>query len=79
MSEQVEVSHREIYDRLLAVEAKVDKVEKNTEDVVAAFNAAQGAFAALEMLGKIARPILWFGGLVLAAGAVWQWAKDHMK
>lgn len=75
----VEVSHREIYDRLLAVEVKVDKVEKNTEDVVAAFNAAQGAFAALEMLGRIAKPILWFGGLVLAAGAVWQWMKDHVK
>ena len=75
----VEVSHREIYDRLLMVEQKVDKVEKNTEDVVAAFNAAQGAFAALEMLGRIAKPILWFGGLVLAAGACWQWLKDSMK
>lgn len=76
---EVDVSHREIYDRLLKVEEKVDKVEKNTEDVVAAFNAAQGAFAALEMLGRIAKPILWFGGLVLAAGACWQWLKDHMK
>ena len=39
--EGVEVSHREIYDRLLAVELKVDKVEKNTEDVVKAFDAAR--------------------------------------
>lgn len=76
---EVEVSHREIYDRLLAVESKVDRVEKNTEAVVSAFNAAAGAFAALEMLGKIAKPILWFGGLIVALGAVWQALKDHAK
>ena len=34
---EIEVSHREIYDRLLAVESKVDRVEKNTEAVVSAF------------------------------------------
>jgi hypothetical protein len=68
----VDVSHREIYDRLLAVEAKVDQVEKNTAAVVAAFNAASGAFAALEMLGKLAKPLLWIGGLMTAAGVAWQ-------
>ena len=76
---EVEVSHREIYDRLLAVESKVDRVEKNTEDVVRAFNAAAGAFAALEMLGKIAKPILWVGGLIAAMAAVWQALRDHAK
>jgi len=76
---EVEVSHREIYDRLLAVESKVDRVEKNTEDVVNAFNAAAGAFAALEMLGKIAKPVLWVGGLIVAMGALWQWLRDHAK
>ena len=75
----VEISHREIYDRLLAVEVKVDKVEKNTEDVVRAFNAAAGAFTVLEMLGKLAKPILWIVGLITAAGVVWQNAKDHLR
>lgn len=70
--DQVDVSHREIYDRLLAVEHKVDKIDKATTDVVSAFNAAQGAFAVLEWLGKLAKPILWVGGLVAAAGIVWQ-------
>jgi hypothetical protein len=28
-----EVSHKEIYDRLLAVETKVDKVAKDTKDI----------------------------------------------
>lgn len=68
----MEVSHKEIYDRLIAVEAKVDRIEKNTEGVVKAFEAAQGAFAVLEWLGKLAKPILWIGGLVTAAGLIWQ-------
>jgi hypothetical protein len=70
--DQVDVSHREIYDRLLAVEHKVDKIDKATTDVVSAFNAAQGAFVVLEWLGKLAKPILWVGGLVAAAGVLWQ-------
>jgi hypothetical protein len=70
--DQVEVSHREIYDRLLAVEHKVDKIDKATADVVAAFGAAQGAFAVLEWLGKVAKPILWIGGVMTAVGIIWQ-------
>lgn len=69
--DQVDVSHREIYDRLLAVEAKVDKIDRATADVVSAFNAAQGAFTVLEWLGKIAKPILWIGGVITAAGVLW--------
>ena len=68
----VDVSHREIYGRLLAVEAKVDRIDKATSDVVSAFNAAQGAFVVLEWLGKLAKPILWIGGLFTAAGIIWQ-------
>jgi hypothetical protein len=68
----MEVSHKEIYDRLIAVEAKVDRIEKNTEGVVKAFEAAQGAFAVLEWFGRLAKPILWVTGLVAAAGVIWQ-------
>lgn len=75
--EQVDVTHREIYDRLLAVEAKVNSIDANTQSVVAAFNAAQGAFAALELLGKIAKPLLWLGGLCAAIGVAWQNFKSH--
>lgn len=70
--DQVDVSHREIYDRLLAVEHKVDKIDKATNDVVSAFNAAQGAFTVLEWLGKLAKPILWVGGVITAIGILWQ-------
>lgn len=61
-----EVSHKEIYDRLIAVETKVNKVAKDTEDVVAAFKAASGAFMVLEWLAKVAKPVLWIGGTVAA-------------
>ncbi len=66
-----EVSHREIYERLKAVELKVDKIESNTEGMVAAFNAAQGAFTVLEWLAKIAKPMLIVGGFLAAIAAAW--------
>ncbi len=42
-----EVTHVEIYERLIEVEAKVDKLSEDSKEVVAAFNAAQGAFTVL--------------------------------
>jgi hypothetical protein len=67
-----EVTHQEIYDRLVAVEAKVDSLDKNTQTVVAAFDAARGAFVALEFLAKVAKPLLWILGLGAALVTVWQ-------
>ena len=70
-----DVTHREIYDRLVAVEVKVDAIADGTKDVVAAFAAAQGAFTVLETLSKLAKPLLCLGGLVAAMAAFW----DHFK
>jgi hypothetical protein len=75
MTEKHEVTHREIFDRLIAVEQKVDKIETNTGDMVAAFNAAQGAFMVLEWLAKAAKPILWLVALGTAVVALF----DHWK
>lgn len=75
VAEQHEVTHREIFDRLIAVEQKVDKIDTNTAGLVAAFNAAQGAFTVLEWLAKMAKPLLWIGGLATALVAAW----DHIK
>ena len=61
-----EVTHKEIYERLLAVETKVDKLNEETENVVKAFSAAQGAFTVLEWLAKAAKPLLWIAGVVTA-------------
>ncbi len=61
-----EVSHNEIYERLVAVEVKVDKVAADTEGMVAAFNAASGAFTVLEWVAKVAKPLLWIVATVAA-------------
>ena len=65
---QDEVTHKQIYERLCEVEAKVDQLDKNTQTVVAAFNAASGAFTVLEWLAKAVKPILIIGAFF---GAVW--------
>ena len=71
-----EVSHEQIYNRLLAVEAKVDEIDKNTKDLVEAISAAKGAVKVLNWIASVAQPVLWIGGLVVAAGAIWQtWVK----
>jgi len=70
------VTHEQIYERLLAVESKVDSIDKNTKGLVEAIDALDGAFRVLGWVASAAKPILWIGGLVMAAGAVWQtWIK----
>lgn len=64
--ESRDVSHNEIYERLCKVEAKVDKVSTDTEDMVSAFHAAQGAFTVLDWIAKVAKPILWIAGGIAA-------------
>jgi hypothetical protein len=71
-----EVTHKQIYERLLAVETKVDTIDKNTKGLVEAIDALDGAFKVLGWVASAAKPILWVAGLVMAAGAVWQtWIK----
>ena len=67
-----EVSHKQIYDRLLTVETKDNEIDKNTKGLVDAIDAMQGAMKVLGWVASLAKPILWIGGLVMAAGAVWQ-------
>ena len=71
--EQHDITHREIYDRVVRLESKVDRVEQNTADVVKAFNAAAGAFTVLEWLARAAKPILWIAALGTAVVTAW----DH--
>jgi hypothetical protein len=67
-----EVTHKQIYDRLIEVESKVDEIDKNTKGLVEAIDALQGAFKVLGWVSSLAKPLLWISGLVMAAGAVWQ-------
>jgi hypothetical protein len=73
--ELLDVTHKEIYDRLLAVEKKVDAIDTNTRGMVDAFNAAQGAFTVLDWMAKAVKPILW----LVAAGAVVATVFDQWK
>jgi len=66
------VSHEQIYERLIAVEGKVDRIDNNTKGLVDAIDAMQGAIKVLGWVASAAKPILWVGGLIVAAGAVWQ-------
>ena len=38
-----EITHKEIYERLVSVEDKVDRIDENTKEVTTAFAAAKGA------------------------------------
>lgn len=71
-----QVTHSQIYSRLLAVEQKVDSIDKNTKGLVEAIHALDGAFKVLGWVASAAKPLLWIGGLIMAAGAAWQtWVK----
>jgi hypothetical protein len=73
---QQEVTHAQIYERLLEVETKVDTIDKNTSGLVEAIKALDGAFKVLGWVASAAKPILWVGALIMAAGAIWQtWLK----
>lgn len=75
MTEKHEVTHKEIFDRLIKVEQKVDRIDQNTAGMVEAFRAAHGAFTVLEWIAKVAKPILWVVGSATALIAVW----DHFR
>jgi hypothetical protein len=66
-----EVSHSAIYERLLAVEKKVDDVHTETRTMVDAFKAVDGAFTVLGWLAKAAKPMLWIGGLITVLGIMY--------
>ena len=71
MNRSEEVTHKDIYDRLILEEAEVASLKTNTADMVSAFNAAKGAFTVLEWIAKIAKPIMIIGAFVAGAAAYW--------
>ncbi len=75
MAEPHEISHREIYERVVSLENKVDGLKKDTSGMVQAFQAAQGAFTVLDWIAKIAKPLLVVASFATAIVAAW----DHMK
>jgi hypothetical protein len=72
-----EISHSQIYERLVKVEEKVDSIDKNTKGLVEAIDAAQGAVKVLGWIASLAKPILWCAALITAVGIAWQNFKTH--
>jgi hypothetical protein len=67
----ITVTHKEIYERLVEVEKKVDSLDNSTKEIVVAFSAAKGAFAVLDWIAKITKPILWLIGVSAAFSILW--------
>ncbi|AQV94742.1 hypothetical protein BJN34_12715 [Cupriavidus necator] len=55
------------------------RVESNTADIVEAFQAAAGAFKALNWIGKIARPVGYVAAAVSGIVAAWSGVKGGWK
>ena len=71
MNQHEDVTHREIYERLIEVEKKVDSLDSSTKEIVGAFIAAKGAFSVLDWIARVAKPILWVAGVSTAIGILW--------
>jgi len=67
-----DVTHLEIYHRVLEVEAKIDRLDRKTQEVVVAFESAKAAFTVLEWFAKVAKPILWIVGLGAVLATVYE-------
>jgi len=72
-----EVSHEQIYQRLITVEEKVDRIDNNTKGLVEAIDAAQGAIKVLGWIASAAKPIIWVAALITTIGIAWQNFKSH--
>ncbi|WP_454752075.1 hypothetical protein [Cupriavidus necator] len=60
-------------ERVERVEETTKRIEENTSDLIEVLAAAKGAFKTLEVLGKIARPIVWIG--TVGSFVVYAWAR----
>jgi len=69
--EEKTITHKEIYDRLVLVETKIDSIDTNTKGLVDAFQSLQGAFKVLSWIASAAKPILWIAGAFGAATLFW--------
>jgi len=66
-----DISHKEIMERLRAVEDKVDEIHSSTKSLVEAFSALNGAFTVLGWIGKLAKPLIFIGALIAAFGVLY--------
>lgn len=61
------------------LESTVAELQRKTEHVVTAFDAAEGAFKVLEFIGKLAKPFIWIGVAGGIGIAGWQAIKSIVR
>ena len=71
--------HTNLMAAIATVDIKVDRLAESVQGVVHAFDALSGAFAVLETIGKIAKPVLWIAGVCTGLGLAYHWTVDHIK
>lgn len=71
-----DVTHKQIYDRLVEVERKVDDIDRHTLEVRDAFASVKGAFTVLGWIASAAKPILW---IVAGATAVYALIENFVR
>jgi hypothetical protein len=71
-----DVTHKQIYDRLVEVEKKVEHIDKNTVEIRDAFHSVKGAFTVLGWIASAAKPILW---IVAGATAIYALIENFVR
>ena len=52
----------------------VDEIKKDTREIVGLLRDAKGAWAVLDLLGKLGKSLAWIAAFAAACGVVWaQW------
>lgn len=81
-----DANFQELVARVDTIEAELKRnteatarVESNTADIVEAFQAAAGAFKALNWIGRIARPVGYVAAAVSGIVAAWSGIKGGWK
>lgn len=71
-----DVTHKQIYDRLIEVEKKVEHIDQNTIKIRDAFDSVEGAFTVLGWIAAVAKPILW---IVAGATVVYAFIENVVR
>ena len=56
---------------LAEIRSRLDKIEADTSEMIEMFNALQGGFSVLQMIGKLAGPIGVVAAAITAVSVAW--------
>lgn len=59
--------------------AKIDRIERNTKDIVDTFAALSGGFKVLQGIGRFAKPVGYIAAALTGCLAMWHSVKDLFR